>query len=134
MSAKDFDRFARPPHELTLRGRSYMVQPPSVDDSGVLLACAVRGEIVLGLVQGELPDEVQAVLDGIKPGEHPALGATYDRLVADGVDQVTIDRMAYYMVFFWARGQDYADMIAELLWSLEVDVSAGGATEAPKAL
>ncbi len=130
--AVDFDAWARPDLDLTLGGRTYSVRPPSVETGATLMACAVRAEINLGIVRGELPEELKGLLDAIEPGEHPALGETYHRLQADGVDQVTIDRMAYYAVFYWAKGQEYADWIAQLLWSLETDVSAGSSSAAPK--
>jgi len=127
-----FDAWARPDLVLPLGGRTYPVRPPSVETGKTLMACAVRAEINLGIVRGELSAELKALIDAIKPGEHPALGDTYHQLEAAGVDQVTIDRMAYYAVFYWAKGQEYADWIAELLWSLETDVSAGSSIAAPK--
>ncbi len=130
--AVDFDSWARPDLDLTLGGRTFPVRPPSVETGKLLLALAVRGELNLGIVRGEMPDELQELIDAIEPGEHPALGATYDQLQAAGVDQVTIDRMAYYAVFYWAKGKEYADWIAELLFSLEGGGPAGGASSAPK--
>lgn len=84
---------------------------------GKLLASAVRGEVNLGLVEGEIPDEVQEILDALQPDEHPALGATYQQMVDDGVHPVTIDRMAYYAIFYWARGKEYADALATILFT-----------------
>lgn len=116
--------------ELTLGGRTYTAPPPSVRATTQILAAAVRAEINLGLVQGDVPPEVQAVLDDIQPGEHPGLGPAYDELAADGVPQVVVDRMAYYAVFYWARGKAYADSLATLLWTPR-DVEDGG-EPAPK--
>ncbi|MEN0021988.1 MAG: hypothetical protein AAGC61_01815 [Microbacterium sp.] len=131
-TATDFTSWAVPNLELTLGERIFVVRPPSVDDMGKLLACAVRGEVGLGIVNGPIPPEVQGVLDSIK-GEHPALGATYHEMVAAEVPATTIDRMAYYAVFYWARGKDYADRIATLLWGRETLDLEGTGEPAPKA-
>ena len=93
-----------------------MVSPPTVDDAKKLLAAAVRAEVGLGLVKGDIPEDVQATLATIQPGEYPALGGVYDQLVADGVPQATIDRMGYYATFYWARGRAYANALAGILW------------------
>lgn len=132
MSAKDFGAWAIPQLRLELGGKTYMVDPPSVAAGGKLLAAAAKGEAVLR-GNGEVPEEVQAVLDSIEPGEHPALGATvYAQLVADGVTQATIDRMSYYATFYWARGEDYADAIAKLLWAPRALPDATPGEPAPK--
>lgn len=99
--------------------RDFVVHPPSVDDMGKLLAVVVRAEVNLEIVEGPIPDEVQQVLDCIKADEHPALGAAYQQMVDAGVHPVTIDRMAYYCVFYWTRSADYADRVAQLLWARE---------------
>lgn len=131
MTAVDFGEWAAVDGlPLKLGGRTYVVSPPSVRAMGQVLAAAVRAEINLGLVKGEIPPEVQAVLDDIKPGEHPGLGAVYDQLAADDVPQAVVDRMTYYAVFYWARGKAYADSLAVLLWTPR-DMGAGDAG-APK--
>lgn len=130
MTTADFEAWARPDLEISLRGRTYMVRPPSVEDASKVLAAAVRGEVNLGIVEGPIPDEVQNVLDSIKPDEHPALGETWAELVASGVDPVTIDRVGYYAVFYWARGKEYADKLAVVLWAPRDDDEV--ATPAPK--
>lgn len=130
-TATDFTSWAVPNLELTLGERTFVVRPPSVDDMGKLLACAVRGEVGLGIVNGPIPPEVQGVLDSIKD-EHPALGATYHEMVAAEVPATTVDRMAYYAVFYWARGKDYADRIATLLWGRETLDLEGTGEPAPK--
>lgn len=133
MSAVDFESWAVQPLQLTLGERTYSVRPPSVGAAGQLLAAAVRAEVNLGINRGEVPAEVEMVLDTIKPGEHPALGPVYDELLRDGVDQATVDRMAYYAVFFWARGKDYADTIAALLWApRDLTAREAGEETAPK--
>lgn len=124
-SAADFKAWAQQdlvmPLPTPLGVRDFRVRPPSVADAAKLLACAVRGEIELRLVPvKEIPENVQAVLDTIEPGEHPALGATYDEMVEAGLSQVTIDRFAYYAIFFWARGEEYADTLARILFAPRV--------------
>ncbi|MFD6699685.1 MULTISPECIES: hypothetical protein [unclassified Microbacterium] len=131
MSAADFQAWAIPDLVIPLGGRDYSVRPPSVGNMGKLLACAVRGEIALGLAEGPIPDEVQAVLDTISPDEHPALGDVYQQMVDDGQHPVTIDRMAYYAIFYWAKGKEYADALAEVLWTPR-ETAKVVAAEAPK--
>lgn len=118
MSAVDFGAWAIPGLTLELGGRSYVGRPPSVADGRKLLAAAVRAEVNLGLEEGPIPDDVLEVLATIGPDDHPALGADlHAQLVADGIPQTTIDRMAYYAVFYWARGKAYADRLASILWT-----------------
>ena len=129
--AVDFGEWAAPGLELTFGGGTYLVPPPTVEDAKKLLAMAVRAEIGLGLVKGDVPDEVQAVLDTIPSGEHPALGPAYALLVAADVPQPTIDRMAYYATFYWSRGKGYADALARILWG-PVEAEEAEAGDAPK--
>jgi hypothetical protein len=131
-TASDFASWAVPDLIIPLGERTYPVRPPSVDDTGKLLACAVHGEVNLGIVEGSIPDDVQEILDSIEPDQHPALGVTYHQMVSDGVDPVTIDRMAYYAVFYWARGKEYADTIAALLWAPRDLATESGSESAPK--
>ncbi|MDR6142388.1 hypothetical protein QE375_001942 [Microbacterium foliorum] len=137
-TATDFADWAIPALTLPpLPGRDgephvFVVQPPSVDDVSKLLACAVRGEVKLGIVKGPIPPQVQEILDTITPDQHPALGSTHQDMVAAGVHPETIGRAAYYSVFYWTRGRDYADSLAALLWGREqVDVGEAEAS-APK--
>jgi len=132
VGAVDFEEWVAPDLRITLGGRTYTVQPPSVDSAKKIIAAAVRGEVKLGLVKGEIPDEVQRVLDSIEVGEHPALGDAYAAMVSDGVAAATIDRVAYYAVFYWARGKEYADTLAKLLWLPRELSPAGGSDAAPK--
>ena len=129
--AVDFGEWAAPGLELTFGGGTYLVPPPTVEDAKKLLAMAVRAEIGLGLVKGDVPDEVQAVLDTIPSGEHPALGPAYALLVAADVPQPTIDRMAYYATFYWTRGKGYADALARILWE-PVEAEEAEAGDTPK--
>jgi hypothetical protein len=135
MSAVDFETWVTPDLEIRLPaadgtpgGRTYMVRPPSVQAAKQILAAAVRGEVRFGLVKGEIPEAVQAVLDTIGD-THPGLGAVYDQMVEDGVPAANIDRVSVYSVFFWARGKDYADSLAKILWTPQVsdEPEAGGA-------
>lgn len=121
----DFSQWAIPALPLTLGGRTYEVRPPCVADMRKLLACAVRAEVNLGVVQGPIPDDVQTVLDTIGPDDHPALGkVVHDQMVADGVHPTTIDRMAYYAVLYWARGKTVADVYAAALWTPRTPVES----------
>ena len=115
-SASDFAAWAQQDLVLPFGGKTYRVKPPSVGAAGKLLACAVRGEVNLGIVKGPIPAEVQAVLDTIQPDEHPALGDVHQEMVDDGLSPTTIDRFTYYAVFYWARGEEYADALARLLF------------------
>lgn len=135
MSAVDFESWALPDLELTLGGRTYVVPPPSTEAAGQILAAAVRAEVKLGLVEGPVPPEVQAVLDTIGDA-HPALGEkVWQQLIDDNVLPPVRDRLAYYAVFYWAKGKEFADWIAATLWGPEAaaerrDRAGGGA--APK--
>lgn len=132
MTAVDFGEWAAVDGlRLTLGGRTYTVRPPSVRAMRQVLAAAVRAEVNLGLVKGEIPPEVQAVLDDIKPGEHPALGDAHAQLEADDVPQAVVDRMTYYAVFYWARGKAYADALANVLWAPR-DAEGAGDAGGPK--
>ncbi|MBW9093104.1 hypothetical protein JNB62_05365 [Microbacterium jejuense] len=132
MGAVDFEQWAVPDLTLTFRGETYTVSPPSVDEAAMILASAVLAEVKFGLAEGPVPPEVQSVIDSIGT-KHPALGqAVYDRMVADGVPAATIDRFAVYAMFYWARGQGFADWIAAVLWTpRETEEPKAGGT-APK--
>jgi hypothetical protein len=139
MGAIAFDNWVKPDLELQLRGKTYTVPPPDVERAQKILAAAVLGEIRLGLVRGDVPEEVTEILSRVSKGEHFALtDEVHRQMVADKVPQVSIDRMAYYAVFYWARGQEYADTIAALMWGPEIAAEAAAAaagedTPAPKA-
>lgn len=136
MSAVDFTEWAAPDLVLTFGGRTFAVRPPSVDDMSRVLALAVRGEVNLGMVSGvEIPEAIQEVLSGIKPGDHPALGETFYEMRDAGLSAATIDRAAYYAVFYWARGKRYADALAALLWAprdADAEAPAAGGGASPK--
>lgn len=119
-SASDFAAWAQKDLVIPFEGQTYRVCPPDVDRAGVLLACAIRAEVNLGLVAGPIPEGVQEVLDSITD-EHPALTEeVYQQMVANKVPKVSIDRFAYYATFFWARGEEYADMLARLMFTPRV--------------
>lgn len=135
-TASDFASWAIPDLIIPLRCadgelREFVVHPPSVADMGKLLASAVLGELKLGIVKGEIPPDVQDVLDSMN-GEHPSLGTAYQEMVDAGVHGITIDRMAYYCVFYWTRGKEFADTIAVLLWARESLDDEGTDEPAPK--
>lgn len=119
-SASDFRSWAEPDLIIPLGGQTFRVRPPSVDDAAKVLACAVRGEVNLRMVEGPIPDEVQEVLDTIGPDDHPALGDAYHEMKKAGLSPTTINRLGYYAVFYWARGEEYADTLARLLFTPRV--------------
>lgn len=136
MTAVDFDDWAAPDLVLTFKGREYRVPPPCTIDAKKLLAAAALGEIRLGMVSGEASEEVQRILTGIRPTDHFALtDAVYEQMVADKVPMTTIDRMSFYAVFYWARGKQYADMVAGFMWSAELalEAAAKATADIPKA-
>lgn len=133
MSATDFGQWAIPNLVLTLGEHTYEVRPPSVDAAGKVLAAAAYAEVRLGVSEGPLPDEIQAVLDAYGPDDFPGLGDVHDQLVADKVDPVTIDRMNYYAVLYWAKGKEYADALAALLWAPRDPIEGEAVGETPKA-
>jgi hypothetical protein len=130
VGAVDFSEWVAPDLVLTLGGRTYKVPPPSVEQAKKIIAAAVRGEVNLRIVKGEIPAEIQAVLDTFDPIERPGLGPVAEQLVADGIPVETIDRMDYYAVFYWARGKEYADSLALVLWAPRAGAEAGA--PAPK--
>lgn len=132
MTAVDFGAWVLPALELTVGGRTYMVPPPTVEQSQKIIALAVRAEVQFRIVDGDVPEPVQKVLDSIGPQEHPALGDTYTQMVDDGVLPPVRDRMEFYATFYWVRGKAYADALAELLWTPR-DTAAEGGGAAPKA-
>lgn len=134
MPAVDFGAWETPGLDLVIGGATYTVAPPSVERMGKLLAIAVLGEVNLNIVEGPLPDEVRAVVDALDKHEHPALGDVHAQLVAAGVDQRTIDRAAFYSVYYWTHGQQYADAMAKVLrWADNGDTPPGEEPPAPKA-
>ena len=128
----DFAQWVTPDLVLPLRGELYQVRPPTVEAAQQIIAAAARAEINLGIAKGPVSAEVQEILDGIGPDDHPALGEAYEWMVANGVPAPDIDRAAYYAVFYWAKGRDYADKIARALWAPAADGEAPEESPAPK--
>jgi hypothetical protein len=120
MGTVDFSDWAVPDLELALGGKKYVISPPSVKQVQHILALTVRAEINLGLATGPLPQDLQDVLVSLgdtKLGVVTMGQAVYDQLVEDGYPPITIDRMAYYALFFWSRGKGRADALATVLWA-----------------
>lgn len=116
-SAVDFSEWVAPDLIMPLGGKTYRVPPPSVRRAKKIIAAAVRVEVHLGIVKGEIPPEVQEVLDSFQGIERPGLGPVAQQMADDEVAVETIDRMDYYAVCYWARGKEYADALAVALWS-----------------
>ncbi|MDQ1127562.1 hypothetical protein QE428_002595 [Microbacterium sp. SORGH_AS 505] len=122
MSAVDFAEWAAPHLVLTFGEHTFRVTPPTTGEvTARVLALAVVAEVELGLVTGPVPDAIEEIVNGIGPDEHPALREAYGEM-KDLVQQhkllpASIDRAAVYAIFFWARGREYADWIAELIWT-----------------
>ncbi|GMA33506.1 DUF7426 family protein [Litorihabitans aurantiacus] len=123
MSAVDFAAWARPNLELLLGGRTFVVRPPSVAQARLVLALAVRFEVG----EERTPPEVMEILDGLPDDGHPALGETYTEIVEAGIDPVTLSRVGVYATLVWARGREYADAAAEIIWGPERDAAAADA-------
>lgn len=130
-SAVDFSEWVAPDLVMPLGDRTYRVPAPSLRRAQKIIAAAVRIEVRLGVVKGEIPREVQEILDTITGVERPGLGPVAQQMTDDDVAIETIDRMEYYAVCYWARGKDYADAVAVLLWGPRRTAEAGAA--APKA-
>lgn len=120
MATVSFTEWAAPDLVLQLGGGTYTVPPPSVAQAPQLLACCARAEVNLGLALGPVPEELEVLLQGLDdtPLGHISLTPkVYEQMVADGVAKTTLDRMAYYAMFYWARGKVLADALAEKLWT-----------------
>ena len=136
MSAVDFEAWAVGPLKLSMQGKTYVVPVPDTERAKYILAAAARGEVNLGLKAGPLPPEVEAVLASMPDDEHPGLGReVWQQMVADAILPEVRDRMAYYAVFYWARGKLFADWVATILWSPgaeEARAAAAGGGASPK--
>lgn len=144
MSAVDFGEWAAPDLSLAFPesafakghgagGRTFIVRPPDVDGMTKVLALAVRGEVALRLVDAtEVPAPIQTVIDSIRPDEHPALGATFDEMREAKLNDPTVNRSAYYAIFYWARGKQYADDIAAQLFAPRETAPAATGADAPR--
>ena len=121
MPSVDFAAWVEPNLDVTLGGRDYSIPPPNVAKAKIIVALAVVSEHQVGLVKGDPDPEVVAIVEAqtdslavITLGQE-----LYDRMGADGVSQVTIDRVGYYALHYWARGKPQADWMATVMWSPE---------------
>lgn len=124
----DFDGWAFPGLRLTLGGREYVFPPPSVEDSKRIVAIAARTEIRFGLSKAKMPKDLEAEvqrLDNRPLGEITLGEGGYQQLVDDKVPSPTVERMAFYALFYWARGKDRADSIAAALWTPREEPAEG---------
>lgn len=120
MATVDFSSWAVPDLKVTLGGKRYAVRPPSVDEARVLVALCAQSEVSLGLATGPLDADLADVIDQVADKHIGDLSLTpevHAEMLADGVAQMTVDRIAYYAVHYWVRGKARADALATLLWS-----------------
>jgi hypothetical protein len=132
MRMSTFDEFAEPDLVLHLHGVVYRCPPPSVADSATIIALHIRARVQLGLDDGPVDQKVIDLIEE-KASSTPLAALTlsqkvYDELVAAGESPMTINRMGYYGILYWARGAEYADWLAVAMW----DPKAEEAAEAPK--
>lgn len=133
MAAVDFTDWAVGDLVLTIGGKEYRSKPPTVGQGKLLLALAVQAEVRLGLVEGDMPADLAELVDAAAttPLSETSLGKeTRERLVSDGVNPETIRRMGIYGIFYWVRGKERADLLAEAMWRKEDEEAAEA--EAPK--
>jgi len=118
----DFAAWVEPNLHVTLNGVDYSIPPPSVAKARIIVALAVVSEHRLGLVKEDPDPEVVAIVEAQTDSlSMITLGQeVYDRMVSDGVSQVTIDRVGYYTLHYAARGKAQADWLAAAMWSPDV--------------
>jgi hypothetical protein len=121
MVSVNFDAFAEPDLELSFHDATYTCPPPSTGDFPVILALHVRARVQLGLDEGPVDPDVLALIEE-KAADIPlaalTLGqATFDALTAAGASPTTINRMGYYGMLHWARGEEYALMVSRAMWA-----------------
>jgi len=128
----DFTAWVEPDLDVTLGGVQYSCPPPSVAKAKIIVALAVVSEHRLGLVKDDPDPELVALTEAQDdPLAVITLGRDiYNRMVADGVTQITIDRVGYYALHYWARGKAQADWLAVAMWSPYIGEQA---EETPKA-
>jgi hypothetical protein len=123
-----FDEFAEPSLVLHLHGATYVCPPPNVGNSAVVIALHVRARVQLGLDEGPVDQKLLDLIDkeaGAVPLAVLTLGQTvYDQLLAAGESAMTINRMGYYGILYWARGEEYADGMARAMWAQPAEVAA----------
>lgn len=143
VSAVDFTEWAAPDLTFTfpesafekghgIGGRTFIVRPPTVDGMTKVLALAIRGEVEFRLVEAtEVPAHVQSIIDSIAPDEHPALGPTFYEMRDAHLNDPTLNRAAYYTIFYWARGKAYAEDFANRVFR-QLDEAATAGADAPR--
>lgn len=122
MPVVDFSSWVVPDLVIPLGEARYTVRPPSVDGLKIIVDLAVVAEHRLGVVEGDVPPEVQARVDalGTTPIGEVSLGPdVHAQMIADGVHPETIRRTAVFAVHYWARGLVRAEYIARALWALD---------------
>lgn len=135
MTSVDFSAWVAPGLDLTLGGRTYTVAPPSVARGRQITALAVRSELSIGLVHGEMPADLAAVIEEIatEPLGVVTLGSgVYEQMVTDAVPALDIDRAAYYTLHYWARGKAQADWLANLMWGEQAEQAGDPSPKAPR--
>jgi hypothetical protein len=135
MPAVDFSEWAVPDLAIALGGRDFTVRPPSVEGARALVALTVAWEVQNGLTDGELPDDVQTVIDAHRDQSLAdlSLGAdVHAQLVEAGYPPETIRRVAMYALLYWTRGRSRADYVARTLWAAPDEPGTAGGDD-PKA-
>ena len=123
MPTVDFAEWVEPNLDVALGGGQYSCPPPSVAKANIIVALAVLAEVRLGLVPGPPDADLVALVDA-QADSLPVITLSrpvYDRMVADGVTQTTIDRVGYYAMHYWARGKVQADWLAAAMWSPDAE-------------
>lgn len=134
MSVFDFAEFAEPNLEIPLHGITYSSPPPSVENAAVILALHAQARIGLNMDEGPLDAQLLALIEK-KASDVPLAVLTlgqdvYDALVAAGESPTTINRMGYYAMLYWARGEEYALALSRAMWTPDAKAAESG----PKAL
>ena len=130
MSAFDFTEFAEPNLEIPLHGVTYSSKPPSVEDAAIILALHAQARIGLNLDEGPLDVALLALIEK-KASDVPLAVLTlgrdvYDALVAAGESPTTINRVGYYGMLYWARGEEYAVALSRAMWAPESEAVESG--------
>lgn len=109
---------------------TYLVPPPTKEAGAKLAALNALGAQAHSAAVGtcatcgrsgevELPEETRDLLAAIKDEALGDIALTPDvhaRMLADGVPEVDIDRMALYSMYFWTLGEAAADRILEITY------------------
>ncbi|GAA4600341.1 hypothetical protein GCM10023194_81410 [Planotetraspora phitsanulokensis] len=115
---RDLDEFFDPTLKLPVGGKTYVIQPPSAE-VGLLCQRLMQASIAHESgqdVDGEgLNKLAQVVLDDDQERDlyQRILGATFDELVADGVDWAKVQHVGTTALVWVAAGEDAAAKIWE---------------------